>query len=97
MESVELPTRGRLYTWTTQEFLPKEPYAGPETPKTFVPWAVGYVELAGQLRVEGRLFDVDLEKLEFGMELEVAVRPFTVTEDGTEVYTFGFIPADQTT
>ena len=26
-----LPRRGTLVTWTTQEFLPKEPYAGGET------------------------------------------------------------------
>lgn len=92
MENLELPTRGPLYTWTTQEFLPKEPYIGPETAKTFEPWAVGYVELGGQLRVEGRLFDVDLADLDFGMEFEVVVRPFRITDDGTEVYTFGFAP-----
>lgn len=93
METIELPARGRLYTWTTQEFLPKEPYAGPETPETFRPWAVGYVELGDMLRVEGRLYDVDIDKLDFGMDLEVVVRPFTVAEDGTEIFTFGFAPA----
>lgn len=93
MEAVELPTRGTLYTWTTQEFLPKEPYAGPETPQTFQPWAVGYVQLGDVIRVEGRLFDVEPSDLEFDMEFELVVRPFTVTEDGTEIYTFGFAPA----
>jgi uncharacterized protein len=93
MEPLELPTRGTLYTWTTQEFLPKPPYLGPETPQTFEPWAVGYVELAGQLRVEGRLYDVDPKELSFGMEFDVVVRPFRITEDGTEIYTFGFAPA----
>lgn len=91
-EPTELPRTGTLYTWTTQEFLPKLPYRGPETPQTFEPWAVGYVELGDQLRVEGRLYDVDLEKLEFGMPFEVVVRPFRIDEDGTEVYTFGFAP-----
>ena len=92
MEILELPPRGTLYTWTTQEFLPKLPYLGPETPKTFEPWAVGYVQLSDQLRVEGRLYDVDLNDLKFGMELEVVVRLFTLTDDGTEVFTFGFAP-----
>jgi uncharacterized OB-fold protein len=92
MESEELPRRGTLYTWTTQEFLPKLPYLGSETAQDFEPWAVGYVELGGQLRVEGRLYDVDIEKLDFGMELEVVVRPFRVAEDGAEIYTFGFAP-----
>jgi uncharacterized protein len=94
MESVELPSRGTLYTWTTQEFLPKPPYLGPETPQTFEPWAVGYVELPCGLRVEGRLYDVNPQDLRFGMEFEVVVRPFRVTEDGTQVWCFGFVPAE---
>jgi uncharacterized OB-fold protein len=93
MDPVELPTRGTLYTWTTQEFLPKEPYAGSETDQTFRPWAVGYVQLGDVIRVEGRLFDVDPGRLDFDMELEVVVRPFTIREDGTEIFTFGFAPA----
>jgi uncharacterized OB-fold protein len=93
MEHAELPSRGTLYTWTTQEFLPKRPYLGPETPETFVPWPVGYVELGGLLRVEGRLYDVDPAELRFGMEFEVVVRLFRVTGDGVEVCTFGFAPA----
>ena len=97
MEPMELPARGTLHTWTTQEFLPKLPYLGPETAETFEPWAVGYVELsepagAGRLRVEGRLYDVEAKNLRFGMEFEVVVRPFRVTADGTEVWTFGFAP-----
>jgi uncharacterized protein len=92
MEHAELPARGALYTWTTQEFLPKRPYLGPETAETFEPWVVGYVEL-GQLRVEGRLYDVDPKDLSFGMEFEVTVRPFRVAEDGAQVWTFGFAPA----
>jgi len=48
---------------------------------------------AGRLRVEGRLYDVDLKDLRFGMEFEVVVRPFRVAEDGTVVYTFGFAPS----
>jgi uncharacterized OB-fold protein len=61
---VKLATRGTLYTWTTQEFLPKAPYAGSETQESFVPWAIGYIELPGQLRVESRLYDVELAKLD---------------------------------
>lgn len=93
ISSVELPERGTLYTWTTQEFLPKEPYSGPETPADFQPWAVGYVELGDQLRVEGRLYDVELADLDFGMEFDVVVRPFRIDDDGTEVFSFGFAPA----
>jgi len=92
METFELPTQGTLYTWTTQEFHPKLPYLGPETPENFAPFAVGYVQLADLIRVEGRLYDVNPADLDFEMPLEVVVRPFRNDEDGTEVYTFGFAP-----
>jgi uncharacterized OB-fold protein len=50
-----LSRRGRLWAWTTQEFPPPTPpYAGP-TGDAFVPYGVGYVELAGEVRVETRL------------------------------------------
>lgn len=90
---VELASRGRLYTWTTQEFLPKAPYIGPETNETFRPWAIGYVELPGELRVESRIFDVDPASLYFDQELELVIRPFTEDPDGSDVWTFGFRPA----
>ena len=40
-----LPRRGTLWTWTTQDFLPKEPYASGETSATFRPYGVGLVQL----------------------------------------------------
>jgi uncharacterized OB-fold protein len=89
---VELANRGTLYTWTTQEFLPKEPYLGPETPADFKPWAIGYIELPGQLRVETRLYDVEPDALFFDQEFELTIRPFTQDPDGTDVYAFGFRP-----
>ena len=56
MEEVELSPTGTVWTWTSQEFLPKAPpYAGEETAETFQPYYVGYVELEGELRVESRL------------------------------------------
>ena len=91
--SVELAPRGRLYTWTTQEFLPKAPYIGAETAETFQPWAIGYIELPGQLRVESRLYDVELKALHFGQEFELTIRPFAQDPDGTDVYAFGYRPA----
>ena len=54
-----LPRRGTLVTWTTQEFLPKEPYASGETEKTFKPYGVGLIELGHEVRVEARLTESD--------------------------------------
>jgi uncharacterized OB-fold protein len=71
-----LARRGTLWTFTTQEFLPKEPYAGGETMETFKPYGVGLVELGGEVRVEGRLTTADVRELEIGMEMEVVLVSF---------------------
>ena len=55
----ELPGRGTLWTWTVQQFMPKSPYASGETMETFQPYGVGYLELPGGVRVEGRLTEND--------------------------------------
>ena len=48
VETIELERRGTLWTWTIQGFMPnRPPYTGPETPETFKPFGVGYVELPG--------------------------------------------------
>ena len=87
-----LPRRGRLWTWTTQEFLPKEPYAGGETAETFRPYGIGLVQLGDEVRVEGRLTEADPSKLAIDMEVELVVVPFRTEDDGTEVMTYAFAP-----
>jgi uncharacterized protein len=92
MDQHLLPRRGTLWTWTTQEFLPKEPYAGGETQETFRPYGVGLVQLGDEVRVEARLTESDPSRLDFGMEVELAIVPFRVDGDGTEVMTYAFRP-----
>ena len=41
-----LPRRGTLWTWTTQDFLPKEPYASGETPRRSAPTASAWCSWA---------------------------------------------------
>ncbi len=94
VESHELARRGRLFTYTTQNFLPKEPYAGPETEETFAGFTLGYVELGDEVMVEARLTEPDPERLQIGMEMEMVVVPFRRDADGTEVLTFAFAPID---
>jgi uncharacterized OB-fold protein len=88
----ELPRRGTLWTYTIQRFMPKSPYNSGETPETFKPYGVGYVELPGGVRVEGRLTENDPEKLHIGMEMEVVFLPFRTEEDGSQVINFAFRP-----
>jgi uncharacterized OB-fold protein len=93
METRPFARRGTLWTFTTQEFVPKSPpYARQETDATFRPYAVGYVEFAGQARVQGRIDADDLDALAIGMEMEVVVVPFMDDADGNEVVTYAFRP-----
>jgi uncharacterized OB-fold protein len=82
-----LSPRGTLWTWTVQCFEPKSPpYAGGED---FEPYAVGYVELPGEVRVEARLTDVGSEELEIGMPMELTLIP---APGGSGALTFAFRP-----
>jgi uncharacterized OB-fold protein len=93
VESAAFDRRGTLWTFTTQQFIPKSPpYALVETEETFAPYAVGYVEFAGQARIEGRLVDCALEDLRIGAEMETVVVPFMVDGQGREVVTYAFRP-----
>jgi uncharacterized OB-fold protein len=87
-----LPRRGVLWTFTTQGFLPKEPYAGGETVETFRPYGVGLVQLGDEVRVEARLTESDPDRLSIGMELELVIVSFREEPDGSEVMTFAFAP-----
>ncbi len=89
-----LPREGTLWTFTTQGFLPKEPYAGGETVETFQPFGVGIIELGTEVRVESRLTVADPEALDFGMPMELVVVPFRTEDDGTEVVTYAFAPVE---
>ena len=73
VESYPLSRKGTLWSWTRQDFKPKEPYDGPEA---FTPFLLGYVELPGELIVETRIVDAKLEDLKLGMPMEFIVAPF---------------------
>ncbi len=90
-----LPREGTLWTFTTQGFLPKEPYASGETMETFQPYGVGIIQLGDEVRVESRLTEADPAKLDFGMAMELVVVPFRTDADGTEVMTYAFAPAGE--
>ena len=80
-----LSPRGTLWTWTIQCFAPKSPpyAAGAE----FEPYAVGYVELPGEVRVEARL--TEAEELEIGMPMQLTLIP---APGDSGALTFAFRP-----
>ena len=90
-----LADRGTLWTYTTQDFRPPSPpYDGPEA---FEPYAVGYIELPGELLVEARLTEPDPDRLRIGQDMRLTLVPYRVQDDGTEVMTFAFAPAEEET
>lgn len=91
MAETTLSRRGRLFTFTTQGFLPKWPYSGPGSEADYEPFGVGYLELP-EVIVEGRLTEADPARLAIGMEMEVVIVPFGTDPDGTEVLTYAFAP-----
>lgn len=92
MREHALARRGTLWAWTTQEFPPPVPPYGGPTGKDFVPFAVGYVALGGEVKVESRLDVADPATLRPGMEMELVLVPFRADADGNEVVTFAFRP-----
>ena len=91
-----LSPQGTLWTFTTQDFRPPSPpYDGADTPETFQPYAIGYVELPGEVIVEGRLTEPDPARLAIGQQMRLTIVPYTIRGDGTEVLTFAFAPDDQ--
>ncbi len=82
VEPYALSRSGKLWSWTRQDFKPKEPYDGPEV---FVPFLLGYVELPGEVIVETRIVDARLEDLKLGMAMEFVIAPF---DDARSTYAF---------
>jgi uncharacterized OB-fold protein len=88
VERTSLPRRGTLWTWTTQGFEPPSPPWVPDGDGgEFEPYAVGYVEFPGCLRVEGRLTEAREGHLRIGMPMEV------VRVSRGDRVTYAFAPA----
>ena len=89
---IELATEGRLYTFTTQEFVPPLPYKGDRSPERFTPYVVGYVELPDGVLVESLIVGAQAPDLRIGQPM-VATTTVLETADGQSFLTFAFTPA----
>ncbi|WP_068876863.1 MULTISPECIES: Zn-ribbon domain-containing OB-fold protein [unclassified Phenylobacterium] len=90
-EPVRLSPEGTLWSFTIQRFRPKSPpYAGDEDDKSFAPYALGYVELPGEVIVESRLDTRDFAGLRVGQPMRLKLIPFR-RADG-DVLTYAFEP-----
>lgn len=95
MTSADLGSEGTLWTWTVQSFMPKTPYHTDETPETFRPYGVGYVELACGLKVESRLKENTPDELKIGMPMKLEIITVRKDDEGSDLLTFQFCAAEE--
>ena len=95
MASADLGSEGTLWTWTVQSFMPKTPYHTDETPETFRPYGVGYVELACGLKVESRLKENTPDELKIGMPMKLEIITVRKDDEGSDLMTFQFCAAEE--
>ena len=90
-----LANSGRLWTWTTQEFLPKPPYAVARSAEQFVPFKVGYIELPGEVLIESRITAPEHQALTIGMPMRLTFEALFTDDAGVEVMSFAFAPVQE--
>lgn len=97
IEIIEHPlgVRGALWSWTVQRFAPKSPPYAVADRDAFAPFGLGYVELAGELRLQTRLTEADPTRLRIGMPMELTLVPAPGGEDSGAV-TYAFRPVGET-
>ena len=88
MQTIELGDKGTLWTWTVQRFMPKSPYRG--LPDNFKPYGVGYIEMPGGVKVESRLLGLGEDEWRIGMDMQLELEPFPVSENDDHTVTYAF-------
>lgn len=91
-----LPSEGTLWTYTIQHFMPKEPYSSEETPETFRPFGIGYIDLGGGLKIETRIPAECVDQLKIGMDMRLSFYRHNIDADGTRVISYEFKPVVET-
>ena len=85
MAPVQLPRRGKLWSFTIQRFRPP---AHRTSAEDFAPYAVGYVDL-GSVIVEARIDEADPARLTIGHPVSLCTLPI-YEADGMLVHTYAF-------
>ena len=92
-DAVTLKDQGTLWSYTVQRFRPKSPYNADDDDRSFKPYALGYIELPGQVIVESRIEVDDFASLKIGQPMQLMLQPFRKAANGDDVVTFAFKPA----
>ena len=91
LEDVRLSTKGKLHTFTVNYFMPPPPYHPPDP---FVPYANGIIVLPEGLKVRTMIGPgYDEKSLTVGMDMELIRDKLYEDQDGNEVLTWLFQPA----
>ena len=94
-ERVPLKREGRLWTFTTQRFPPSRPYIRITDPEQFKPFALGYVELEGQVIVETLIEIDDFDDLKIGMPMTLIKVDYPRGDGSGHYGTYAFTPSEQ--
>lgn len=85
MEEVALGKKGKVYTYTIVHHATPG-YTGP------LPYAVGAVELPGEIVILSPLTQCNLDQLKIGMGVELVLEKLYEDEKGNEVISYKFKP-----
>lgn len=88
VEEVTLSRRGKLYSYTVQEYFPPPPFKM----EPLAPFAIGLVELPEGIRVIGMLTGCELGDIKIGADVELVIEKLYQNEQGTDVLTYKFKP-----
>ena len=94
-EVVHLKNEGTLWAYTVQRFPPGAPYIGTRDKAAFKPFAVGYVELEGQVIVETRIVTQALESLKLGMPMRLTTDNIERADGDGVATTYAFMPSQE--
>lgn len=94
-EDVSLKREGTLWSYTVQRFPPGSPFVGITDRDRFRPFAIGYVELDGQVIVETRIVTIDFKSLKIGLPMSLVVETLERGDGDGEVSTFAFTPTQE--
>jgi len=88
-EDTALSRTGKIYTFSVVQVRPPEFYKGE------VPYALARIELPDGILIDSLVADCDFEAVKVGMEMELVIDKLYTNENGEDVMTYKFKPADK--
>ena len=90
MSDASFGPKGKLWSYSTQHYAPPLPAKFDEP---YEPYTLGLVDLPEGLRVLGRMSTDDVDELKSGMDVELIIDRIHSDDDGNDVVSWMFRPA----